>query len=108
MRRLLRWIIGLPVAVVVVAFAVANRQWTTISLDPFSRDNPMAAIDMPLWALFFVGLLVGLIVGWSACWLAQGKWRRALKETRSDLTRHQVQAAAQRQREIVPTGDAAL
>lgn len=86
MRRLLRWLVGLPVAIVAVAFAVANRQWITVSLDPLSAV-PRMSIDMPLWALFFAGVLPGLIVGWVACWLAQGKWRRHAREARRELAR---------------------
>jgi len=70
LRRILNWAIGLPIAIVAVAFAVANRQWITVSFDPFSRDAPLAAIDMPLWALFFCGIFFGLIAGWIAAWFA--------------------------------------
>ena len=79
LQRILSWTIGLPIAIIVVSFAVANRQWIDVSFDPFSRDAPFAAMDMPLWALFFCGIFFGLIAGWIACWFAQGKWRRAAR-----------------------------
>lgn len=87
MRRFLRWLIGIPVVVIVVAFAVANRRWETLSFDPFSTDAPFAAIDLPLWLLFFVGIFVGILVGWISSWLAQGKWRKAARESRSEVSR---------------------
>lgn len=89
LRRLFNWIVGLPVAVVAVIFAVANRQWITVSLDPLSREAPSISIAMPLWVLFFCGILVGLIAGWVAAWFAHGKWRRAAKEARIELVRTQ-------------------
>jgi hypothetical protein len=89
LRRLLYWIVGLPLAVATVAFAVANRQWIVVSLDPVSRDDPFAAIAMPLWALFFCGILVGLIAGWIAAWLGQRRWRKAAKQARIELFRSQ-------------------
>ncbi len=101
LQRAVRWMIGLPIALVVVSFAVANRQWITVSFDPFSRDAPFAAIDVPLWALFFCGIFFGLIAGWTACWLAQGKWRRSAKDARKELVRSQAEAS-QLRRDNVP------
>jgi len=91
-RRIINWVVGLPIAVIVIAFCVANRQWIEISFDPFSRTSPFATMFMPLWALFFLGLFFGMIAGWVACWFAQGKWRKATKEARGDLQRAQSEA----------------
>jgi hypothetical protein len=88
-RRLANWLVGLPAAAVAVVFAVANRQWITVSLDPLRRDAPRIAIDMPLWVLFFCGIFVGLLVGWAAAWFAQGKWRKATREARIEVLRLQ-------------------
>ncbi len=107
LRRILRWAIGLPIAVLVIAFAVANRQWITVSLDPFSRDAPFASIDIPLWTLFFCGIFFGLIAGWIACWFAQGKWRKSAKEARRELVRSQSETS-QMQRELVTAPDSML
>jgi uncharacterized integral membrane protein len=81
----LRWLVGLPIAIIVISFAVANRRWVTLSLDPFSQDAPFAAIDMPLWLLLFIGVFIGIIVGWSGSWLAQGKWRRAARDSKAEV-----------------------
>ena len=91
-RRIINWAIGLPIAVIVIAFCVANRQWIEVSFDPFSKATPFATMFMPLWALFFIGIFCGMIAGWIACWFGQGKWRRAAKEARSDLQRAQNEA----------------
>jgi hypothetical protein len=109
LRRIVNWIVGVPVAIAVVAFAVANRQWVEVSIDPFSREDPYAAIGMPLWALLFCGLFLGAIAGWIACWLAQGKWRKAARESRSEAARLRGEmdalkaGAAARERLPVPT-----
>ena len=85
MRRFFRWLVGAPIAIIVIAFAVANRRWVTLSLDPFSQDAPFAAIDMPLWLLLFVGGFIGLLVGWFGSWLAQGKWRKAARDSKAEV-----------------------
>lgn len=92
MRRFFNWIVGLPIAVIVIAFAVANRQWVEVSFDPLSRVAPWASIPMPLWALLFFGIFIGVIAGWIGCWFAQGKWRKAAKDTRLELKHAQDEA----------------
>jgi uncharacterized integral membrane protein len=93
LRRLLRWLVGLPIVLIVIAFAVANRRWVTLSLDPFSQDAPSASIDLPLWILFFLGIFVGLLVGWAASWWAQGKHRKAARDARAESAKLQSELA---------------
>ncbi len=83
--RVLYWIIGLPVAVVLIAFAIANRHFVVVSLDPLSQQDPLASLSVPLWTVLFFGIFCGLVVGWTAAWLKQGKWRRAARAARKDL-----------------------
>jgi Lipopolysaccharide assembly protein A domain len=93
LRRFLRWIVGLPVAIVVIAFVVANRQWTRLSLDPFSSTSPAFSIQMPLWVLFIFGVFIGILVGWMACWFAQGKHRKLARDRGREIIRLQAEAA---------------
>ena len=87
MRRVLRWLIGLPLLIIVMSFAVANRKWTQVSLDPFHETTPSLALELPLWILLFIGIFLGILVGWFFCWLAQGKYRRLARERQRTITR---------------------
>lgn len=91
MRRILNWAIWLPIVVLVMAFAVANRKWVTLSFNPFTQDMP--SIDLPLWILFFLGIFVGAVVGWIGAWIAQGKHRKAARDARSEVSKLQVELA---------------
>ena len=102
LARAFRWVVGLPIVIIVVAFAVANRQWITVSFDPFTRDAPFASAAMPLWALFFFGLFFGLFAGWIACWFGQAKWRKAAKDARRDLAYAQAETSELRRELVVP------
>jgi len=93
LRRIINWTIGLPVAIILIAFCVANRQWIRVSFDPIHNDFPWSTLDMPLWVLFFAGIFFGLIAGWVAAWLNQGKWRRALRDHRPEAQRQQHELA---------------
>ena len=69
----------MPLAVVIVAFAVANRQIVTVSFDPFGAEHPAASLTLPLFALIIVLLIVGVVIGGIAAWLRHGKWRRTAR-----------------------------
>ena len=79
LRKIVSAVVFVPLIVVLVLFAVANRQTVTVSFDPFSSASPAYAATLPLFAVIFVVLIVGVLIGGAAAWLRQGKWRRAAR-----------------------------
>jgi Lipopolysaccharide assembly protein A domain len=79
MRRFLTVALCLAVAAVVVPIGLANRQFITLSLDPFGRTATPLAIDLPLSLLMFAMFMLGLLAGALATWFGQGKWRRTAR-----------------------------
>ena len=98
MRTFLKTLILLPVALVVVLLAVANRGPVTLSFDPFSRAAPEAGftLTVPLFALIFVAVMLGVVIGGVGAWLAQAKHRRA--ERRYKREAHHLRSDADRLR----------
>ena len=47
--------------------------------DPFAPHQPAASISVPLFALIFVLVILGVIIGGIAAWLRQGKHRRVAR-----------------------------
>jgi uncharacterized integral membrane protein len=84
-RRLIAAIILVPLAVVIIAFAVANRQIVVVSLDPFSAEHPAASLTLPLFALVIVLLVLGVLIGGIAAWLRQSKWRRTARRLEREM-----------------------
>lgn len=78
-RKFVTALILVPLAIVVVALAVANRQSVLVSFDPFDQANPAFAQPVPLYLLVLALVIVGVVVGGIAAWLRQGKWRRAAR-----------------------------
>ena len=85
LRRIIAAIILVPLVIVIVVFAVANRQNVTISFDPFGGDTPVASLSLPLFALILGLLIVGVIIGGVASWLGQGKWRGAARRFEREM-----------------------
>ncbi len=84
-RKIVTTIIVVPLAAVIVAFAVANRQAVSVSFDPFSSTAPAYAATLPLFAVIFAGLILGVLIGGIAAWLGQGKWRRSARRLDAEL-----------------------
>jgi len=85
LRKLIAALILVPLAVIIIAFAVANRQVVTVSLDPFSASAPAASLTLPLFALVIVLLIVGVVIGGAAAWLRQGRWRRTARRLEREV-----------------------
>ena len=93
MRKLLAWIVLAPLAVVVLLFAVANRGWVTVSLDPFSSDAPAYAVELPMFLLIFIALILGVIVGGTAVWFGKLHWRMAAHRAEKEVARLKAEKA---------------
>ncbi|MCA1363939.1 DUF1049 domain-containing protein [Bradyrhizobium sp. IC3069] len=114
MRKFLTALIVLPLGLILVAFAVANRHFVTVSFDPFIADDPSLSITLPLFLLLILGAALGVVAGGSAVWLGQRRWRRAARrndaEARAvraelaDLRAQATAAKAESQRLPVPSG----
>jgi uncharacterized integral membrane protein len=85
LRKIVAAIIIVPLVVILVAFAVGNRQPVTVSFDPLSSTSPTYAATVPLFVLIFIVLILGVLIGGFASWLRQGKWRRAARRLDADI-----------------------
>ena len=85
LRKIVTAIIVVPLAVIIIAFAVANRQAVTVSFDPFSAVSPAYAATLPLFVIIFVVLILGVLVGGIAAWLRQSKWRRTARHLDAEV-----------------------
>ncbi len=93
-RKIVTALILIPLAIIIVAFAVANRQIVTVSFDPTSSTNPAYSAPMPLFVLIFIVLIVGVIVGGVAAWARQSPWRRSARKLEADVRELHEELAA--------------
>lgn len=99
-NRILTAVVFIPLAIVLIALAVANRAPVAFTIDPFNPGNPGLTTSLPLFALLFIALALGLVIGGLATWFRQGRYRKAARR---------VDAAAVRPApETAPSGHAGL
>lgn len=109
LNRLLVVVVVIPIAVVLIALAVANRGMTAFTLDPFNPGNPALTINLPLFILLFATLALGMILGSFATWLKQGRYRKMARQRSIEMDAARANAArAAKTVQPVPSGLAAL
>jgi uncharacterized integral membrane protein len=93
MRKFFTAVVVIPLGVIFIVFAVANRHLVTVSFDPFNSSDPSVAIRLPLFIVIIAVAILGVAAGGSATWLRQRRWRRAARQHEAD--------ALQARRELV-------
>jgi uncharacterized integral membrane protein len=114
MRKFLTALVVIPLGLILMVFAVANRHFVTVSFDPFVSNDPSFSVTLPLFLLLIVVAALGVLAGGCAVWFGQRHWRRAARRNeaearaaRGELADLRAQAAAARpesQRLPVPSG----
>ena len=79
LRKVVATVVLVPLAVAIIAFAVANRQQVTVSFDPFDPGQPAYSKTTWLFLPIFASLIAGVLVGGAAAWHGQRRWRRAAR-----------------------------
>jgi uncharacterized integral membrane protein len=84
-RKIATALVLIVLALVLVAFAVANRQLVAVSLDPFGQADPALVLTLPLYLAFFALLIGGAVLGGCAAWLRQSKWRARARRAEAQV-----------------------
>ena len=93
MRKFLTALVVIPLGLIFIVFAVANRYLVTVSFDPFNSADPSLAVSLPLFALIIAVAIVGVVAGGCATWLGQRHWRRAARRHEADAREARAQLA---------------
>lgn len=91
MRRF-SYVLTVPLAVLLVLFAIDNRDRLTVSFWPLPW-----VVAMPSFLALFVALLIGFFAGAAAIWLSGGKARRRARGL-ADTARAQAHQIAEHER----------
>jgi uncharacterized integral membrane protein len=107
LRRFVWILVAFPVAVLLLTLAVANRHGVRLVLDPFRSDEPVLFLVLPFYAYLFGVLLIGIVIGGLATWVAQARWRRTARRRAAEARRWQAEAdrlSRERQVQVATAG----
>jgi uncharacterized integral membrane protein len=91
MLRYLKLLLILPLAIVIVGLAVINRGAVKLTYWPQQLGGELS-LTLPLFAVLMLALMVGVVLGSMATWLAQGSHRRAERQYRREAERLKTEA----------------
>jgi uncharacterized integral membrane protein len=93
MRKFFTALVVIPLGLVFIVFAVANRHLVTVSFDPFNSADPSVAVTLPLFVVIIVVAILGVAAGGMATWFRQRHWRRAARQHEADARRARAETA---------------
>ena len=99
-RTFLFWTLALAMA----AIAVANRNPTALSFDPFSADRPAVMLEVLLFWIILGSAFVGIVLGGWSSWLAQAPLRRNLRDRDDRIRRLERELEAAQAIIVRPAG----
>ena len=83
-NRFLTIAVFIPLAIVLIALAVANRAPVAFTIDPFNPGNPGLTVTLPLFIYLFGALVAGLLIGSIATWFKQGRYRKLARQREAE------------------------
>jgi uncharacterized integral membrane protein len=90
--RVWKYLLGVPVAVILLTLAVINRHGVRLVLDPFRPDEPVLSLVLPFYVYLIGMLLIGIVIGGLATWVTQARWRRTARRRTAEAHRWQAEA----------------
>jgi uncharacterized integral membrane protein len=105
MRKFFTALVLIPLGLIFVVFAVANRHLVTVSLDPFNSADPSVGFTLPLFVVIIAVAIAGVVAGGSATWFRQRHWRRAARQHEADAQQARAQLADLRAAALASRGD---
>ena len=82
-KNLFVWLMVFPLVLLLVLFSISNREAVNVQV------SLSHGIEIPLYGIFWVGLLVGFLAGWIACWFNGAGMRKKLYDLESENTHYQ-------------------
>src|ERR1700736_1401421 len=93
MRKFFTAVVLIPLGLIFIVFAVANRHLVTVSFDPFNSTDPSVAVTLPLFVVIIAVAIAGVVAGGSATWVRQRRGRRAARQHEAEARQARTQLA---------------
>ncbi len=85
-KRIAGWIVLVPLSAVLIIFALANRHLIIVNFNPaiMPETTVTDGFGIPLFLVIYAVLLIGVLLGGVAAWLAQGHHRAEKRHWRRE------------------------
>ena len=93
MRKFFTALVLIPLGLIFIVFAVANRHLVTVSFDPFNSADPSVVVRLPLFVVMIAAAIAGVAAGGIATWFRQRHWRRAARRHEAEARQARTQLA---------------
>src|ERR1700720_2197407 len=93
MQKFFTALVLIPLVLIFIIFAVANRHLVTVSFDPFNSTDPSVAVTLPLFVVIIAVAIAGVVTGGSATWFRQRHWRRAARQHEAEARQARTRLA---------------
>ena len=93
MRKFFSALVLIPLGLIFIVFAVANRHLVTVSFDPINSVNPSIAVTLPLFVVIIGVAILGVAAGGTATWFRQRHWRRSARRHEAEALTARTQLA---------------
>ncbi|MGH7035781.1 MAG: LapA family protein [Stellaceae bacterium] len=88
--RLFHWLVTAPLAVILIVFAVNNRDAVTLSFWPLP-----VTLEAPVYLILLLSLLAGFLIGEIIAWTNGRRWRRQARHSARRVAELERTIAAQ-------------
>ena len=96
LRKILNIVVLIPLGIVLVVLCVANRQTVTLGFNPFDSSDTVLAISAPFFVFLFLAVILGLLIGATAVWVSQGKYRKRSRVEAREAVKWHTEAEKRR------------
>lgn len=93
--KIVSWLALAIAALVLILFAVTNREAVAVGLWPLSDR-----IEAPLYLIVLGTLLLGFVIGELVAWIGAGRWRREARRSRERIAMLERELEAARARPV--------
>lgn len=98
LKKIVNVVILLPLAVILIALCLANRDPVTLALNPFRPSDAVLSVSAPFFVFLFAALMLGIVLGGIGAWLGQSRHRQRARRERREAEKWHVEADRQRER----------
>src|SRR3569623_2097543 len=96
MRKFVNTVVIVPLALVMLAYALANRRFVTVSFNPFDPNDASLALTLPLYIVIIASAKQGEEAGGFASWSGQRRLRKAAGRVVAEAAQAGAELAEQR------------